>query len=201
MFQARQLLQQPFPAEPSIPQQKLILLILPPRWDVNGSIGGDCNPPAFSFGRPDCKNSPQSHIVRVYDAGHGKSDVFHSAEWHVGDWLSDGIREAWLRFFIWVRLKSRGPSKEPWLHPAETERSLERVSLILILKERLVSGHGSLMVVVMNSCPVFEPWYQKKFSVEEELMHVKHVDVKSPHVDVMWKFGRGVISSGIVLIT
>ncbi|GFV24271.1 hypothetical protein TNCV_685511 [Trichonephila clavipes] len=47
-------------------------------------------------------NSPQSHIVRVYDAGLGKSGVFHSAEWHVGDWLSDGIREAWLMFFIWV---------------------------------------------------------------------------------------------------
>ncbi|GFT22842.1 retrovirus-related Pol polyprotein from transposon 17.6 [Trichonephila clavipes] len=46
MFQARQLLQQPFPAEPSIPQQKrllqqLILLILSPRRDVVGSIGGD----------------------------------------------------------------------------------------------------------------------------------------------------------------
>ncbi|GFU97755.1 piggyBac transposable element-derived protein 4 [Trichonephila clavipes] len=26
-------------------------------------------------------------------------------------------------------------------------------------------------------------------------MHVKHVEVKSPHVGVMWKFGRGVISS------
>ncbi|GFY16364.1 integrase catalytic domain-containing protein [Trichonephila clavipes] len=38
----------------------------------------------------------------------------------------------------------------------------------------------------------------QKFSVEEELMHVKHVDVKSPHVGVMWKFGRGVISSGEV---
>ncbi|GFT26671.1 hypothetical protein TNCV_3604721 [Trichonephila clavipes] len=57
---------------------------------------------AFSFGRLDCKNSPQSHIVRVYDAGHGKSGVFHSAEWHVGDWSSDGIWEAWLRFFICV---------------------------------------------------------------------------------------------------
>ncbi|GFX55586.1 retrovirus-related Pol polyprotein from transposon 17.6 [Trichonephila clavipes] len=50
MFQARQLLQQPFPAEPSIPQQKLllqqlILLILSPRRDIVGSIGGDCNPP------------------------------------------------------------------------------------------------------------------------------------------------------------
>ncbi|GFV98026.1 hypothetical protein TNCV_4447871 [Trichonephila clavipes] len=41
----------------------------------------------------------------------------------------------------------------------------------------------------------------QKFSVEEELMHVKHVDVKSPHVGVMWKFRRGVISSGIVLVT
>ncbi|GFV52044.1 hypothetical protein TNCV_1323971 [Trichonephila clavipes] len=47
-------------------------------------------------------NSPQSHIVRVYDAGHGKSGVFPSAEWHDGDWSSDGIREAWLWFFIWV---------------------------------------------------------------------------------------------------
>ncbi|GFS75146.1 hypothetical protein TNCV_1397511 [Trichonephila clavipes] len=28
-------------------------------------------------------------------------------------------------------------------------------------------------------------------------MHVKHVEVKSPHVGVMWKFGRGVISSDI----
>ncbi|GFV93284.1 hypothetical protein TNCV_386481 [Trichonephila clavipes] len=41
----------------------------------------------------------------------------------------------------------------------------------------------------------------QKFSVEEELMHVKHVEVKSSHVGVMWKFGRGVISSGIVLVT
>ncbi|GFY09499.1 hypothetical protein TNCV_4321781 [Trichonephila clavipes] len=41
----------------------------------------------------------------------------------------------------------------------------------------------------------------QKFSVEEELMHVKHVEVKSHHVGVMWKFGRGVISSGIVLVT
>ncbi|GFV05196.1 hypothetical protein TNCV_224091 [Trichonephila clavipes] len=56
---------------------------------------------AFNFGRLTV-NSPQSHIVRVYDAGHGKSGVFHSAEWHDGDWSSDGIREAWLWFFIWV---------------------------------------------------------------------------------------------------
>ncbi|GFV22561.1 hypothetical protein TNCV_2077531 [Trichonephila clavipes] len=41
----------------------------------------------------------------------------------------------------------------------------------------------------------------QKFSVEEELMHVKHVEVKSPHVGEMWKFGGGVISSGIVLVT
>ncbi|GFU01973.1 hypothetical protein TNCV_1524571 [Trichonephila clavipes] len=47
-------------------------------------------------------NSPQSHIVRVYDVGHDKSGVYHSAEWHDGDWLGDGIREAWLWFFIWV---------------------------------------------------------------------------------------------------
>ncbi|GFX43960.1 uncharacterized protein TNCV_4112391 [Trichonephila clavipes] len=70
---------------------------------VNNTLAHCCGVQwAFSFGRLDYKNSPQSHIVRVYDAGHGKSGVFHSAEWHVGDWSSDGIREAWLRFFIWV---------------------------------------------------------------------------------------------------
>ncbi|GFV00947.1 hypothetical protein TNCV_1387611 [Trichonephila clavipes] len=36
------------------------------------------------------------------DDGLDESGVFHSAEWHVGDWSSDGIREAWLMFFIWV---------------------------------------------------------------------------------------------------
>ncbi|GFW64487.1 hypothetical protein TNCV_813221 [Trichonephila clavipes] len=73
-------------------------VMLLPRVPQNGHLKRE----AFSFGRPDCKNSPQSHIMRVYDAGLGKSGVFHSAEWHVGDWLSDGIREAWLMFFIWV---------------------------------------------------------------------------------------------------
>ncbi|GFU87250.1 hypothetical protein TNCV_738271 [Trichonephila clavipes] len=29
-------------------------------------------------------------------------------------------------------------------------------------------------------------------------MHIKHVEVKSPHVGVMWKFGRGVISSELL---
>ncbi|GFT05821.1 retrovirus-related Pol polyprotein from transposon 17.6 [Trichonephila clavipes] len=43
MFQARRLLQQQFPTEPSIPQQELLLqqLIMSPRRDVVGSIGGD----------------------------------------------------------------------------------------------------------------------------------------------------------------
>ncbi|GFX56011.1 hypothetical protein TNCV_1953311 [Trichonephila clavipes] len=50
-------------------------------------------------------------------------------------------------------------------------------------------GHGYELV---SSVRVLVP---QKFSVEEELMHVKHVEVKSPHVGVMWKFGRGVISS------
>ncbi|GFW41431.1 retrovirus-related Pol polyprotein from transposon 412 [Trichonephila clavipes] len=46
MFQARRLLQQQFPTEPSIPQQELLLqqLIMSPRRDVVGSLGGDCNP-------------------------------------------------------------------------------------------------------------------------------------------------------------
>ncbi|GFV29411.1 hypothetical protein TNCV_438301 [Trichonephila clavipes] len=51
-------------------------------------------------------------------------------------------------------------------------------------------GHGYELV---SSVRALVP---QKFSVEEELMHVKHVEVKSPHVGVMWKFGMGVISSG-----
>ncbi|GFU89835.1 hypothetical protein TNCV_4742761 [Trichonephila clavipes] len=56
-------------------------------------------------------------------------------------------------------------------------------------------GHGYELV---SSVRALVP---QKFSVEEELMHVKHFEVKRPHVGVMWKFGRGVISSGIVLVT
>ncbi|GFW44824.1 integrase catalytic domain-containing protein [Trichonephila clavipes] len=64
----------------------------------------------------------------------------------------------------------------------------------LFLRSR-PDGHGYELV---SSVRALVP---QKFSVEEELMHVKHVEVKSPHVGVMWKFGRGVISSGIVLVT
>ncbi|GFT51730.1 hypothetical protein TNCV_4440331 [Trichonephila clavipes] len=56
-------------------------------------------------------------------------------------------------------------------------------------------GHGYELV---SSVRALVP---QKFSVEEEMMHVKHVEVKSPHVGVMWKFERGVICSGIVLVT
>ncbi|GFW97555.1 hypothetical protein TNCV_880521 [Trichonephila clavipes] len=56
-------------------------------------------------------------------------------------------------------------------------------------------GHGYELV---SSVRALVP---QKFSIEEELVHVKHVEVKSPHVGVMWKFGRGVINSGIVLVT
>ncbi|GFU38944.1 HTH_Tnp_Tc3_2 domain-containing protein [Trichonephila clavipes] len=56
-------------------------------------------------------------------------------------------------------------------------------------------GHGYELV---SSVRALVP---QKFSVEEELMHVKHVEVKGPHVGVMWKFGRGVISSGRPRVT
>ncbi|GFW83620.1 hypothetical protein TNCV_2204691 [Trichonephila clavipes] len=56
-------------------------------------------------------------------------------------------------------------------------------------------GHGYEIVCSVRAL------VPQKFSVEEELMHVKQVEVKSPHVGVMWKFGRGVISSAIVLVT
>ncbi|GFW62053.1 hypothetical protein TNCV_1684841 [Trichonephila clavipes] len=56
-------------------------------------------------------------------------------------------------------------------------------------------GHGYELV---SSVRALVP---QKFCVEEELMHVKHVEVKSPHIGGMWKFEKGVIISGIVLVT
>ncbi|GFW46528.1 uncharacterized protein TNCV_4812151 [Trichonephila clavipes] len=37
---------------------------------------------------------------QVFDEGHDESGVLHSARWHDGDWMVDGIREAWLRCFV-----------------------------------------------------------------------------------------------------
>ncbi|GFX12248.1 retrovirus-related Pol polyprotein from transposon opus [Trichonephila clavipes] len=65
-------------------------------------------------------------------------------------------------------------------------------NLLFSFAARYPDGHGYELV---SSVRALVP---QKFSVEEELMHVKHVEVKSPHVGVMWKFGRGVISSGFV---
>ncbi|GFV46827.1 uncharacterized protein TNCV_4856921 [Trichonephila clavipes] len=39
---------------------------------------------------------------QVFDEGHGESGVLHSARRHDGDWMIDGIREAWLRCFVWM---------------------------------------------------------------------------------------------------
>ncbi|GFX90792.1 hypothetical protein TNCV_3166231 [Trichonephila clavipes] len=64
-----------------------------------------------------------------------------------------------------------------------------------LLRPRYPDGHGYELVTSVRAL------VPQKFSVEEALMHVKHVEVKSPHIGVMWKFGRGVISSGIVLVT
>ncbi|GFW13413.1 hypothetical protein TNCV_1879151 [Trichonephila clavipes] len=85
--------------------------------------------------------------------------------------------------------------------PQKTRRVGQRCTLNLSRAEMSSrwcggpDGHGYELV---SSVRALVP---QKFSVEEELMHVKHVEVKSPHVGVMWKFGRGVISSGIVLVT
>ncbi|GFW00083.1 uncharacterized protein TNCV_3568711 [Trichonephila clavipes] len=37
-----------------------------------------------------------------FDAGHDESGVLHSARWHDGDWMFDGIRKAWLWCFVWM---------------------------------------------------------------------------------------------------
>ncbi|GFT02972.1 retrovirus-related Pol polyprotein from transposon 17.6 [Trichonephila clavipes] len=74
------------------------------------------------------------------------------------------------------------------------------------LKSVPISSHGRKTVLYTQNSPnpdgrgyelvsSVRALVPQKFSVEEELMHVKHVDVKSTHVGVMWKFGRGVISS------
>ncbi|GFT06287.1 hypothetical protein TNCV_2990581 [Trichonephila clavipes] len=78
-------------------------------------------------------NSPQSHIVRVYDAGHGKSGVFHSAEWHDGDWSSDGIREAWLWFFIWVESFKNCYGSDTFFNHATSAIKRDDVVIIPIL--------------------------------------------------------------------
>ncbi|GFX67272.1 hypothetical protein TNCV_775291 [Trichonephila clavipes] len=74
----------------------------------------------------------------------------------------------------------------PLCHHTKSENPSDTTSFQLVLPD----GHGYELV---SSVRALVP---QKFSVEEELMHVKHVEVKSPHVGVMWKFGRGVISSG-----
>ncbi|GFT38839.1 integrase catalytic domain-containing protein [Trichonephila clavipes] len=75
----------------------------------------------------------------------------------------------------------------------ETCEIVEEKQKLLDIREkertREPDGHGYELV---SSVRALVP---QKFSVEEELMHVKHVEVKSPHVGVMWKSGRGVISS------
>ncbi|GFT61558.1 hypothetical protein TNCV_34191 [Trichonephila clavipes] len=83
-------------------------------------------------------------------------------------------------------------TKDPPFHSYDFEDLFNSIDLYDIIKP---DGHGYELV---SSVRALVP---QKFSVEEELMHVKHVEVKSPHVGVMWKFGRGVISSGIDLVT
>ncbi|GFU24253.1 hypothetical protein TNCV_3395771 [Trichonephila clavipes] len=81
-----------------------------------------------------------------------------------------------------------------WLSTSEEEIFIDFTSNEK-LKGNFLDGHGFELV---SSVRALVP---QKFSVEEELMHVKHVEVKSPHVGVMWKFRRGVICSGIVLVS
>ncbi|GFV34645.1 hypothetical protein TNCV_1449491 [Trichonephila clavipes] len=80
-------------------------------------------------------------------------------------------------------------------HCSLTRRIFSGAGVELMTRQLRPDGHGYELV---SSVRVLVP---QNFSVEEELMHVKHVEVKSPHVGVMWKFGRGVISSGMVLVT
>ncbi|GFU38657.1 hypothetical protein TNCV_2983581 [Trichonephila clavipes] len=57
---------------------------------------------ALLFGLLDCKNSAQSPYLDKSSTRGMASGVLHSARWHDGDWMIDGIREAWLRCFVWM---------------------------------------------------------------------------------------------------
>ncbi|GFW39106.1 uncharacterized protein TNCV_1830971 [Trichonephila clavipes] len=56
---------------------------------------------------------------QVFDEGQGDSGVLYSAKWHDGDWLIDGIREAWLRCFVWMKkvILHSGSQKGPYGSP------------------------------------------------------------------------------------
>ncbi|GFS97231.1 hypothetical protein TNCV_715801 [Trichonephila clavipes] len=56
-------------------------------------------------------------------------------------------------------------------------------------------GHGHELVSDVRALVPLKP------SVEEKLTHVKYIEAQSPYVGVVWKFGKGVISSGIVLVS
>ncbi|GFX53379.1 mariner Mos1 transposase [Trichonephila clavipes] len=74
---------------------------------------------------------------QVFDEGHGESGVLHSPRWHDGDWMIDGIREAWLRCFVWMpgrRSKSR-------------QENIERVKQLVendcrLTKRMIAEGRG-----------------------------------------------------------
>ncbi|GFX57348.1 nibrin [Trichonephila clavipes] len=84
------------------------------------------------------------------------------------------------------------PPADPQIEALVRQLELENEDVTLSFETRPrfpPDGHGYELV---SSVRALLP---QKFSVEKELMHVKHVEVKSPPVGVMWKFGRGVISS------
>ncbi|GFV20142.1 uncharacterized protein TNCV_4194401 [Trichonephila clavipes] len=91
--------------------------------------------------------------------------------------------------------KKEGFPPDPGMIVLRQDDCFKDITFNLLETAVFPDGHGYELV---SSVRALVP---QKFSVEEELMHVKHVEVKSPHVGVMWKFGRGVISSGIVLVT
>ncbi|GFX14182.1 hypothetical protein TNCV_1766761 [Trichonephila clavipes] len=60
---------------------------------------------------------------QVFYAGHDESGGFLSAEWHDGDWLVDGIREAWLRCLTKLKLDDRGRRRR--LFPEGWEKKID----------------------------------------------------------------------------
>ncbi|PRD32527.1 UNVERIFIED_CONTAM: hypothetical protein NCL1_20155 [Trichonephila clavipes] len=68
---------------------------------TNGSSDLDCDSVAF-LGFWTVRKVLNPISGQDFDEGHDESDVLHSARWHDGDWVVDGIREAWLRCFVWM---------------------------------------------------------------------------------------------------
>ncbi|GFV30205.1 uncharacterized protein TNCV_96821 [Trichonephila clavipes] len=71
---------------------------------------------------------------QIFDEGHGESGVLHSARWHDGDWMLDGIREAWLRCFVWMEIPEGSELANKIANDAKMVAKVAKLTANLIAK-------------------------------------------------------------------